>query len=59
MTDSQEKDYRCPTCGSEFVSTVEFNDDEGTRRVHIYCLEPDCEWIHRSLAVNGGIVNNA
>lgn len=54
--DSQERNYRCPTCFSVAVDVTEY---EGGERVHIYCQEPACRWVHRALFANGSIVNSA
>ena len=57
MTETeQEKNYRCPTCGSVAVDVTEY---DGGERVHIYCQEPACGWVHRALFANGSIVNTA
>lgn len=44
-------EYYCPTCGSSDVDSYEFVDKSKKvpERVHIYCNESDCGWIHRSL----------
>lgn len=59
MTDAREPGatYRCPECGTENADVTEYEDDGA--RVHIYCEDSDCGWVHRGLYADGSIVNNA
>ena len=40
--------YHCLTCRSQNVAAYEFPDEP---KVHIYCQEDGCDWIHRSVSI--------
>ena len=41
-------DYHCLTCRSPNVKAYEFPDEP---KVHIYCQEDGCGWMHRSISI--------